>query len=129
MGRPPFPVTDIFASTAIDCFALSVKLLDELQARAAAITISFACTLPEPVVVTVTFPAASMLSRVDRLRTALVFVGLQIPPVQLMFLVVPDDIVTLASASGGKSATDTVAQMVPTQVMPRCGFRIQDMSA
>jgi hypothetical protein len=37
-----------------------------------------------------------MLSRLDTLSTALVFVGLQVPPAHVIFLVAPDDIVKLA---------------------------------
>jgi hypothetical protein len=42
----------------------------------------------------------------EMLSTAIVLVGLQIPPLQLMSLVVPGDIVTLAPAGAIRSASN-----------------------
>jgi hypothetical protein len=79
------------------------------------------------VVVIVTFPKASMLSRLVTLSTALFFVGLQTLSEQLMFLVAPEDIVTLASAFGATSATDMITLSAPTPAMLRKSFNIEDM--
>ena len=86
---------------------VNVSALDDFQVRAASITMFVACTLPEPVVVTVTLPDLSMLARLETLSTALVFVGLQTPPEQFTFLVAPEDMLRLALAGPISSAADT----------------------
>jgi hypothetical protein len=99
--------------------ASSVSALFAGHVTGAATSMSSACT-PVPLVVTVTLPDASMVSRSPALRTALAAVGAQTPPEQLTFWVVSEEIVNAACAADPDTniAATTAAQVATLRRAP-----------
>ena len=94
----PGPVTSIGLRTVMERNASSVSFDWSGQAMPVPTMISFACT-PEPVVVTVTLPAASMFSRDVTFNTALDAVGMQVPLAQTTPTVGAEEM-TMAAEAG-----------------------------
>jgi hypothetical protein len=67
-----------------------------------------------------------MCSRLETLSTAVVFVGLQTPAEQFMFLVAAEDILTLAAAGAARSTTDAAAPTTQMPMLPQSSHFLVD---